>query len=78
MYKSALIMLIIAEILANYFVNLNSSSGNHFPDLKYVHIEATIKYIANIKLKRLIIEQFRAPILKSTVAATWCEISSGS
>ena len=46
---------------------------NRFPDLTYVYREVTIKYIANIKLKRLIIEKFRAAILKSKMAATWCE-----
>ena len=55
-------MRIGATILANYCVNQNI---NRFPDLKYVHLEATIKYITNIKLKRLIIEKIRALIILS-------------
>ena len=51
-------MLIITEILANYCVIQNI---NCFPDIKYVHLEVTIKYIANIKLKRLIIEKISGP-----------------
>ena len=50
-------MLIIAKILANYCVNQNISRVNRFPDLKYVHLEVTVEYIANIELKRLIIEK---------------------
>ena len=61
-------MLIIAKII-NYCVNQCISRVNRFPDLNYVHLEVTMKYIANIKLKRLIIEK----ILKSKLAATWCE-----
>ena len=49
-------MLIIVKILANYCVNQNIKIVNRFLDLKYVHPEVTIKYIANIELKRLIIE----------------------
>ena len=62
-------MLIIAKILANYCVNQNISRVNHFHDLNYVHIEVTIKYIANIELKRLIIGFF----FKSKMAASRCE-----
>ena len=54
-------MLIIAKILANYCVNQNISRVNRFPDLKYVHLEVTMKYIANIELKGLIIENFSSP-----------------
>ena len=54
-------MLIIAKILAYYCVNQNISRVNRVPDLKYVHLEVTIKYIANIELKRLIIEIFSSP-----------------
>ena len=50
-------MIIIAKIEANYCVNQNISRVNRFPDLKYVHPEAIIKYIANIKPKRLIIKK---------------------
>ena len=62
-------MLIIAKNLANYCVNQIS-----LPDLKYVHLEATMKYIFNIKIKRSIIEIFWAAILKSKMTATWCEL----
>ena len=54
-------MLIIAKLLAYYCVNQNISRVNRIPDLKYVHLEVTIKYIANIELKRLIIEFFSSP-----------------
>ena len=54
-------MLIISKILTNYCVNQYVSGVNGFPDLKYVHLEVTIKYIANIKLKRLIIEKNSDP-----------------
>ena len=57
-------MLIIAKILTNYCVNQYISRFNHFPDLKYVHLEVTIKYITNIKLKRLIIEKKLGPHLE--------------
>ena len=57
-------MLIIAKILANYCVNHNISRVNRFPDRKYVDLEVTIKYIANIELKRLIIEHFSSPHFK--------------
>ena len=54
-------MLIIAKILANYCVNQNISRSNRFLDQKYVHLEVTYKYTANIKLKRLIIEKKLGP-----------------
>ena len=53
-------MLIIAKII-NYCVNQCISRVNRFPDLNYVHLEVTMKYIANIKLKRLIIEKKSSP-----------------
>ena len=46
-------MLIIAKLLANYCVNQNISKVNRFHDLKYVHLEATNKYIGNIKIKTI-------------------------
>ena len=54
-------MLIISKILTNYCGNQYISRVNRFPDLKYVYLEVTIKYIANIKLKRLIIEKISGP-----------------
>ena len=54
-------MLIIAKILTSYCVNQYISRVNRFPDLKYVHLEVTIKYIANTKLKRSIIEKISGP-----------------
>ena len=64
-YENKLIVvLIIAKIFKNDCVNQNISRAIRFPDLKYVHLEVTIKYIADTKLKRLIIEHFRASILK--------------
>ena len=54
-------MLIIAKMSINYCVNQYISRVNRFSDLKYVHLEVTIKYIANIKLKRLIIEKISGP-----------------
>ena len=54
-------MLIRAKIFANYCVNQNISRVNRFPDLMYVHHEVTIKYLANIKLKLLIIEKHSSP-----------------
>ena len=54
-------MLIIAKILTHYCVNQYISRVKRFPDLKYVHLEVTVKYIANIKLKRLIIEKIPGP-----------------
>ena len=54
-------MLIIAKILTNYCVNQYISRVNRFPDLKYVHLEVTIIYIANIKLKRVLIEKNSGP-----------------
>ena len=43
-------MLIIANILTKYCVNKYISRVNRISDLKYVLLEVTIKYIANIKL----------------------------
>ena len=54
-------MLIIAKILTNYCVNQYLIRVNRFPDLKYVHLEVTIKYIADIRLKRLIIGKNSGP-----------------
>ena len=54
-------MPIVAKILPNYCVNQNIRRVNRFPDLKYVHFKVTIKYIANIELKRLIIANFLRP-----------------
>ena len=54
-------MLIRAKILTNYCVNQYISRVNRFPDLKYVHLEVTIKSIADMKLKRLLIEKISGP-----------------
>ena len=70
-------MLIIAKILTNYCVDQNISRVNRFPDLKYVYLESTIKYIANIKLKRLLIEQISGPRFEIQNGGHLLWISSG-
>ena len=70
-------MPIKAKILASYCVDQNISRVNRFSDLKYVHLEATIKYIANIKLKRLIIENVLSPHIEIGNGKQVVGISSG-
>ena len=54
-------MLSIVKIINKYCVNQYISRVDCFSDLKYVHLEVTIKYISNINLKRLIIEKNSGP-----------------
>ena len=57
---------------------------NRFPDLKYVLLEVKIKYVANMKLKRLIIEKNSGPHFEIQnwrppgVNFKWLSISRGS
>ena len=71
-------MLIIAKILEYYCVNQNISRANRLSNLKYVNLEVTIKYIVNIKLKRLMKGKKLSPHFEIQNGGLLVRISSGS